>query len=364
MNVVFFMQDTGAVFGAERATLDLAAGLREAGDQPRFFLIEEMRLGGNPSGLRASIEAEGFPVDLFPVQGRISRDLARRVRTRFAEIKGDVLHVIGYKANLHAWLSGIHPVVATVHGWLFRSDVKERLYDAIDRWCLRRCDHVVCLSSYYEQLLLDSGIGQDRLTRIPSGLRSIPTPAQVQSAARSGAPVTFGMMGRFSEEKNHRMFLDAARIVLSDNPDVRFVIAGQGPLESSVKDAAEKAGLTGSVQFTGYTDVDHFMRSIDVYVICSNMENLPYSILEAMAWSRPVIGTSVGGIPDLVDHGHTGRLVPLRHAEALAGAMTEFVAAPGSILAMGVNGRNRLEQRFSISVSVERHRQLYRSLGG
>lgn len=361
-NIVFFMQDTGAVFGAERATIDLAVGLRDAGETPTIFLIEEARLDRGESMLRKALQVEGLPVEIFRIEGRVSRKLAREVRQSFDRIHGDVLHVIGYKANLHAWLSGIHPVVATVHGWLFRNDIKERLYDSLDRWCLRRCDHVICLSSYYEKLLLEKGVDPSRLSRIPSGLREIPSELDITSTKRTNPPVTFGMMGRFSEEKNHRLFLAAAKQVLSRYPESRFLIAGQGPRESDVRRNAVAMGLENAVEFCGYCDVRSFMASIDVYVICSKIENLPYSILEAMAWAKPVIGTRVGGIPDMINDGTTGRLVSSDHPGELAGAMGDFMLRLDSIAEWGRQGRLRQREGFSQLMCVEKNRQVYQRM--
>lgn len=361
MNVVFFMQDTGAIFGAEKATIDLACGLRDAGEHVRFFLMEESRMAGAGSSFLEEIERQKLPVTRFAVSGRISRSLSVRLKQAFKEVQGDVLHVVGYKANLHAWLSGIHPVVATVHGWLFRNDIKERFYDAIDRWCLRRCDHVVCLSSYYESLLLKSGVDRGRLSRIPSGLRDIP-PEGIPDRGAGEAPgeFIFGMLGRFSEEKNHPMFLTAAREVAGKKPVAKFRIAGRGPLEADVKKYAEEMGLSGVVEFCGYQEVSSFMSSIDAFIICSKIENLPYSIMEAMAWSKPVIATKAGGMPDLVDDGITGVLVSPDHARYLAGAMLGMINDREKAIAMGRAGRKKLLSEFTLERSVREHQNMYR----
>lgn len=365
MRIVFFMQETGAVFGAERATLDLAHGLREAGHDPVFCLMEELRLEGRGGGVGAAVEDAGFPRHRFGVSGRLSRSLARQVRDRFRTVGGDVLHVIGYKANVHAWLSGIRPVVATVHGWLFRADLKERLYDATDRWCLRRCDRVICLSMHYETLLLRAGISRERLVRIPSGLRSVPALCPpLPGRERAGKDVTFGMLGRFSEEKNHRQFLDAAKQLLARGVSIRCLIAGQGPLREAVERRVAEQGLGRVVTVCGYMEVEAFMASIDAYVLCSRIENLPYSILEAMAHGRPVLGTRVGGIPDLVDDGETGLLVDLDDAAGLAEAMARLVAEPGVAVTMGQKGRTKLEAEFSLPRMVSAHEALYRQLSG
>lgn len=362
MNVVFFMQDSGAVFGAERATIDLADGLRQAGDNPHFFLIREARLASTGSLLVEAIKSRGYPVCLFDVSGRFSVPMALRVRKAFHAMPDAVLHVVGYKANLHARLAGIRPVVATVHGWLFRADFKERFYGAIDRWCLRHCDRVVCLSAFYERMLLEYKVPRDRLLRIPSGISDIPDLASIGTSGHSRENVTFGMMGRFSEEKNHAAFLRAAKRVSETDPTIRFVIAGQGPLEAELRALADRLALRSTVRFTGYSTVSEFMSLIDAYVICSRIENLPNSILEAMAWSKPVIGTSVGGIPDLVVDGTTGRLVPPDDDTALAAAMLEMAADVDRMSRMGQSGRDRLQESFTLARSVAMHQEMYRSL--
>ncbi|MCB1071049.1 MAG: glycosyltransferase [Kiritimatiellae bacterium] len=358
MRIVFFMQDTGSVFGAERATLDLAHGLRTVGCRPIFFLIDELRLGGRESGLRTAVEAEGFPLHRFTVEGRLSRSLARRIRSKFNEVGGDVLHVIGYKANLHAWLGDIHPVVATVHGWLFRNDLKERLYDAIDLFALRRCDQVICLSRYYEDYLLRKSVLRERLVRIPSGLRDVPELAGASTPSRMKP--TFGMLGRFSEEKNHELFLHAAHGLRRQFPEATFICAGTGPRAEAVKDLAASLHLGACMKFPGYKEVHAFMQTVDVYVICSRIENLPYSILEAMAWARPVIGTEVGGIPDLIVNGETGSLVPAGDVAALQKAMAIFCEQPALIETRGKAGRKRLLDHFTLDQSVAMHVDLYK----
>ena len=362
MKIVFFMQDTGAIFGAERATLDLAAGLRDAGDTPVFFLIEESRMAGRPSRLQEEIRGKNLSLYIFPVKGRFSIHLAKSVRRTFLQIQGDILHIIGYKANLHALLSGVRPLVATVHGWLFRDDLKERLYDAVDRWCLRRCDRVICLSRHYEKLLLEYGILRECLSRVPSGLRAIPDQSELPPVPRNPKVPVFGMMGRFSEEKNHAMLLQAAYEATIECQDVRFILAGQGPLEDVIKAQISRLGIEGTVTTNGYTEVADFMRHIDVYVICSRMENLPYSIMEAMAWGKPVVGTAVGGIPDLVVDGETGMLVMSEDYHALAETIKLLCRNTALMAQQGAAGRARLTECFLLQQSIRRHRDIYSSL--
>lgn len=363
MRIIFFMQDTAALYGAERATLDLADGLRGSGDDPLFFLMQEERLVASGALSKAAREA-GHPVRMFSVAGRIAWPLVRALREAWREEAGHVLHITGYKAHVHAVLAGIRPRVATVHGWLFRSDSREQFYGWLEKVALRRCDRVIALSSYYEQYLLRQGIKRKSLVRIPSGLRDIPSSILPVPRAGSMPPrsFTFGMLGRFSEEKNHAMFLRAADIIHRENASVRFIIAGAGPLMHDVKQTVLVLGLTDVTDFPGYQRVDDFFRTIDVYVMCSRIENLPYSILEAMAYGRPVLATRVGGIPDLVEDHTTGRLVDLDDAGGLATAMRELVADPETVVRMGAAGRRKLEGGFTLPTSIAAHQQLYRDV--
>jgi len=360
MNIIFFMQDTGAVYGAERATLDLAHGLRECGESVRFFLIDESRRG-KPGAFSGVLKSEGFAVQSFPVRGRLSLRLAMQLRQAFSSAGGQILHANGYKANVHARLSGIRPVVTTVHGWLFRRDWKEQLFHAVELRCLRRCDRVICLSHFYQDLLLRSAVPAERLNLIPSGLRNLPH-EHAHRPSSPGRPVTIGMLGRFSEEKNHALFLEAAALVHAKRPDIRFHIAGSGPLEEAIRSTCASRGLTDVLRLSPYLDVSDYFNGVDIYVICSRIENLPYSVLEAMARQRPVIGTRVGGIPDMIGDGQTGYLVETDQPRSLAEAMIRLADDPAHAALMGARGWRKLMDEFSFSQSVNRHRELYRDV--
>ena len=361
MRILLLLQDTGKVYGAERATIDLAAGLQAAGDDPLLLLIHETRLGPDARGLRDAIAARGLPHRSVPVDGRFSRALVAGIRAAVREAGADVLHTTGYKADLHGgWAAGWgrrFPFVSTVHGWLFRPDLKEQFYGWLNVQALRRADRVVALSRHYEQLLLDRGVSRERLARIPSGLDPASCPTGPWPA--EGAPYTIGIAGRLSEEKNHALFLRAARCALDAGARIRFLIAGDGPLEQELRGRIAAAGLGAAVELAGFLPREAFLSRVDAVALCSRIENLPYSILEAMAWSRPVLATRVGGLPDLVDDGVTGLLVPPDEEQALADAMRRLASDPAASRRLGAAGRAKLEREFSPAAQIGAHRALY-----
>lgn len=363
MRIVLLLQDTGKVYGAERATIDLAAGLRAAGDDAQLLLVQETRLGPDARGLRDAIAARGLPHQSIPVDGRLSRALAEGIRSHVQAFGADVLHTTGYKADLHGgWAAGWgrrFPFVSTVHGWLFRPDAKEQFYGWLNVQALKRAGRVVALSRHYEQLLLERGLRRDRLVRIPSGLDPATCPQGPWPAA--GGAYTIGLAGRLSEEKNHALFLRAARRALDAGARIRFLIAGDGPLEEELRGRIAAASLGAAVELAGFLPREAFLSRVDAVALCSRIENLPYSVLEAMAWSRPVLATRVGGLPDLVDHGVTGLLVPSDDEEALADAMARLAADPAAARRLGEAGRAKLAREFAPSAQVASHRALYRA---
>ena len=364
MRIVLLLQDTGKVYGAERATLDLAAGLRAAGEEVTVLLIEETRLGAGASDLRDALRERGLSVAAVPVAGRLSHALVRAVRAALRERRADVLHTTGYKADLHgSWAAGWGrrwPVVSTVHGWLFRADLKEQFYGWLNLQALRRCTRVIALSRHYEAMLAARGVPRGKLVRIPSGLDPATCPPGPWPA--EGTPFTIGLAGRLSEEKNHDLFLRAARRALDGGARLRFLLAGDGPLRATLAGRIAELGLTGDVEAPGFLPRESFLSRVHAVALCSRIENLPYSILEAIAWSRPVLATRVGGLPDLVEDGVTGWLVEGGDEAALAARMMALAQDPARARQLGAAGRRKLEAEFSVGAQVAAHQALYRAV--
>lgn len=355
------MQGVRALYGAENATLALIAGLRAGGIDVRVIVMDETRLGLRDAPLPAALAARGIPYDEIPVARALDVGLVRGLRRMVAERRIDLLHVLGYKAHLHAALARAAPVVATVHGWLFRADVKERFYGWIEMRLLRRAAAVICLSRFYETYLADHGVPRWRLHRIPNGLERTLL-ADAPAVPWDGGVRTFGILGRLSDEKNHEMFLRAAVRVTKARPDIRFVIAGDGPLKGRIEARIAELGLGSVVSVRGFVPADSFFRAVDALVLCSRIENLPMSVMEASARGRPVIATAVGGVPDLVVDGETGLLVRSDEDSALAAAMVRLAGDPGLSTRLGAAGRRHMERGFLLEGAVTAHRTLYSGL--
>lgn len=383
MNLHFLMQDTRALYGAERATLRLVSGLASAGATVRVLLLEEARLATPAASPLADAFRAIAPVETIPVAGRLSLAAARRIRDiLLAAGPGAILHSTGYKADVHAVLasrsSTLFPVVSTVHGWLFRRDPKERFFLAANLWALRRCSRVIVLSAFYEDYLRRRGFTPLQLARIPTAYPADaipPLPAASALWDDPDAPFTFGMLGRLSDEKDHATFLRAAarlsRLTAVAPRPWRLLVAGDGPLRDALACRIDRLGLADRATLAGRMDSTDFFRRTHVLVQCSLVENQPMSVMEAMSWARPTIATRAGGLPEWVtdappagvpDAESTGWLVPRRRPRALADAMHRCLQSPALARAAGLRARARLLSAPGYGAMIRDHLGLYAAL--
>jgi glycosyltransferase involved in cell wall biosynthesis len=363
MKICFILQDTGRIYGAQRATLDLIEGLQQSGRcETHVLLFQETRSAPGPDQYRKALGELAGGLETVSVAGAYSRPLIAAIREVMGRQQADIVHSVGYKADLHAGKAAGFgkrwPLVSTVHGWFFLPDFRERLYYRINLWTLKRFQRVIVLSRYYEQHLGKRGFPESRLRRIPSGFR-----VQEKTSSRSSeARYQVGVLSRFTGEKNLSQYLDALKIVHEARPQDRFILAGEGPEQDFLERFRRGCSLDQVVDMPGYVDRHEFFQHVQIYVNCSRIENLPYTVLEAMESSLPVVATKVGGLPDLVAHGQTGILVEPGDPNALAQALIHLLEARSTRMDYGRAGREKLEREFSPAQALASHLKLYEEL--
>jgi glycosyltransferase involved in cell wall biosynthesis len=181
-----------------------------------------------------------------------------------------------------------------------------------------------------------------------------------------------GMVARVAPQKDYPTLVRAAAEVVASHPDVRFLIAGQysgvvaySEHHAMVLELLGERGLTAHFTFTDHrADVERLVSAMDLCVLSTHQEGLPLVILEAMAQSKPFIGTAVGGIPEIVRDGQTGLLVPHADAPALARAIMRVLDDETLAARLGAGGQALVRGEFSMAQFQERSRALYRSVLG
>jgi len=173
-----------------------------------------------------------------------------------------------------------------------------------------------------------------------------------------------GTVGRVQEIKNHLGLVDAFIALLALYPEqrakLRLVIVGDGPLFATVKAKVEEAGIADLVWLPGSrTDIAEIMRAYSIFALSSVAEGMPVTILEAMSCGLPIIATAVGGIPEVVQEGQTGFLVPASNAAEMAAGFARYLENPALIAQHGATARNLIEQKYSMKSMVAAYQQMY-----
>ena len=219
-----------------------------------------------------------------------------------------------------------------------------------------------------------------RSTSIPSGIELNGRSAVVHDgtspslpAKREGPHFDFriGLVGRISPWKGQHIFIQAAALVNQRFPQAQFFIIGatlfgEDQYDREVRQLPSQLGIQNRVEFTGFrNDIKHAIAGLDLLVHASTKgEPFGQVIIEGMAAGKPVVATNGGGVPEIVEDGHTGILVPMGDVEAMAEAICQILSDPMRAKAMGTRGRQRVADRFTLEQTARRVEAVYAEISG
>jgi sugar transferase (PEP-CTERM/EpsH1 system associated) len=265
-----------------------------------------------------------------------------------------------------ALAAGIRHRVHGEHGWE-ASDPKgqNRKGLRIRRACRPVIQRYVPMSQDIARWLKASiGVDPSRIHQLYSGVdcdRFCPAPDHPPSAIRYA--LSLGTVGRLDPVKNQSALLETLARLQSQFPGLSLTIVGDGPLRASLEAQAASLGISNHVTFTGArSDTPDLMRSFDVFVLPSVNEGISNTILEAMATGLPVVAGRVGGNPELIADGVTGRLYDPADPQGLEHALLPYLTDPALRRSHGAAGRARVVQNFSLDAMVARYLAMYDEL--
>ncbi len=354
MKILHLISSSG-IYGAEAVILTLMHALREGPHQGALGVFLDP---SQPSvQLYNRAQAEGLETHAIECRGALDRSVPGALRLLVQQTGASLVHAHGYKADVYLYLARPEiPTVSTCHTW-YDNDLALRVYGITDRFVLRSFNAVAAVSDEVRQRLLKARVRADRVALIRNGIDLHPF---AHSRVAANAPLCVGLVGRLDREKGVDLFVKAAAAVLKQLPLTRFAVAGDGPDRETLQALINQLGIRDQVRLLGRQEnMPSFYASLDLLVSSSRQEGLPIALLEGMASALPLVATTVGQVPAIIVHGHTGVLVPAEDVEALAGAILSLLQDPLLRERYGAAGRERIASEFSAARMAGDYLQLY-----
>jgi glycosyltransferase involved in cell wall biosynthesis len=238
--------------------------------------------------------------------------------------------------------------------------------NALSRWKYRQVDCFICASDAVRRMLVADGVPAARAVTVHEGIdlghvdAAPPADLHADLWLPHGSPVV-GNVAALVPHKGQRHLIEAAAIVVTRVPDARFVIAGEGELRPALERQIKEHHLEKHVFLAGFRpDILSVHKGFDIFVMSSVTEGLGTSLLDAMACGKPIVATTAGGMPEVVEEGTTGLLVPPRDHQAMAEALVKLLTNPQLRARMGAAGLARVRARFSAERMVQDTLEVYR----
>lgn len=355
--------------GGEKHVADLLRGLND----------RDVELGlVAPPGGDLSTVAESLGVTTFPanIEAGFSAGRVAAVRRAIDGFAPDIVHAHGSRAAMFARLADSQArkrVVYTVHGiHVDRAGgmLRKNALLVVERYFRSRTARfiTVCAADLERGARLGV-LDRNRASVVYNGI-ALPQPAGSPRAFRMELGVSDETplvlcVGRFEPQKDHATLIEALGYVRQSHTDAVLALVGSGSLEGQIKAQVASLGLGDAIKFAAprariadaYTDAD-------VVALSSRWEGLPYTVIEAMAYGKPVVATCVDGIPEAVEGDVTGLLVKPGDVTALASALGELLADPDRAARMGREGAKQVAERFSMDRMLDELASVYEEVAG
>ncbi len=368
---IIFVIDGLGMGGAERLMIPILGHLDRDRFEVRVCVLQSK--GGNP--LAEELRALGVPVDLLNVKRLRDIGALLRLSSYLKERRADIVHTQLEFANILGNISAKRlglPSVCTVHVMpSLATTIKNKLHQQVEWMALRLfCDRVITVSEETRRLYIaGSGISAEKLLTIYNGIDLTRFQRLEPDLVRAAVRREFNLpddarllttVAVLRAPKGIEYMIRALPAVLAAHPDAWYLIVGDGEQREALTAETDRMGAGERVVFAGARkDIPRLLSASDIFVLPTLTEALPTVLAEAMACRLPIVASAVGGVPEMVQDGGSGILVqPMQPAE-LSSACNALLADPDLRSRMGEQGRELVNQKFSIDRQVVQLEKLY-----
>jgi glycosyltransferase involved in cell wall biosynthesis len=336
---------------------------------PEGRLLEQ----GRADGLAVNT-IESLQRSLHPIRDYRALDDLKQALQAF---QPDVVHTHSAKGGIlgraAAWSLGVPAVIHTVHGAPFhpyQALAPRMLYRACERWAAKRCHHMISVADAMTDLMVKAGVAsREKFTTIYSGMDVQPflNCEQLRSEMRrtlgfSEGQIVIGKIARLFELKGHEYLIAAAAGVVQQNPEVRFLLVGDGLLRERLEHQIQQLGLSRYFHFTGLVSpeaIPSYLSAMDMLVHTSLREGLARTLPQALIAGKPVISYDIDGAREVCLNEETGILLPPKSIGPLAQAMIRLASQSDLREKWGRAGQAMFCERFQHQFMTARVREVY-----
>ncbi len=359
--------------GSADVFLDLAAGLKGIGHN--VFMAVGPTLEPQ-TDINAFSEKTGIPHYDVPSLRRSCLPFTDclalfEILKIIRKIKPDVLHThsskAGFIGRIAGRIAGVKVTVHMPHGHVFYgyfSSVTARVFVFLEKIAALFTDKILTLTEIEKKDYIREKISDDsRIVTIPCGI-DIERYASSSRTVRDEFGISpdqpvIGWVGRIEPVKGCDYFLRACHLIKKKMPSARFLLVGEGSSKEEMEELAHYLSISGEVIFADYrTDMPEIMNSIDLLLHTPLNEGLGRVLLEAMTCGKPIVATDVGGIPEIIEHGVQGFLVPAEDYESMAKESLKILMDPELAKRLG-NAGSKKAMNFSTGQMVQKVHNLY-----
>ncbi|RMD85616.1 MAG: glycosyltransferase family 1 protein [Calditrichaeota bacterium] len=367
---VLQLVSTTGFAGVERFIIELSKELLKSEFQPVIGIIRNEH---NPDDtLKIAAEKVHIQTRVFNCSGRFDLRTLKSIRNYVKQENISLIHSHQYKANIFNLLATINMKcvkMTTCHLYDdINYDFKFKIYTFLDKFALRRFNHIVTTSEQIKSDLQKFRLNGKRVSVVYNGIdltrfqKSFNRNQIRKALGISNNTKVIGTIGRICTQKNQELIIESATSIIKQKPETIFLIIGDGPLRVALMSKIKRLNLSEKIIFLGQRDdIPELLSVMDIFVLPSLDEGLPLALLEAMAARLPVVVTPVGSIPDVVEDGISGLIINGKK-QAFIDAILFLLNNPEKAKLLGEHAYVRVARRFTNQEMGCHYLQIYKDL--
>lgn len=322
-------------------------------------------------------KANNIHIEVFEQKNRADLAVINRLGEEIKKEGYDIVHCHGARANFIGMFLKNKikiPLITTMHSDYeldFRDNFYKRLvFTNLNKLALKKFDYYIAISDTFKNMLISRGFNGDEIFTVYNGIdleMEMDYIGKEEFLRTRGidyqGETLVGIIARLDKVKDHETFLRAAKILIDDGEEVKFLIAGEGNDQKRLKELTKELGIEDKVHFIGFIDDPFsFYNAIDINTLTSLSESFPYAVLEGALMKKMIISTNVGGLKELIVDGETGYLIDVGDYKDLARRIKMLLENREKIKDMGENIYNKVRNEFSSDSMAREHVKIYNQI--